>query len=234
MKHLINLFLLLVPFVAVTAQKTIDEGYIKLEITEVTSEDKNMASQLKMMEGSITEVYFTDGKYRTSSNMMGGMAIMENHINVESRKVDMLFSMMGKKMWIDTNLDEAKQSKMGVQNVEDYKVEYDKSQTKEILGYSTYKVIITSDKQGMSAEGWITEQIKTDANIIQGMEDLKLAGFPLELTISVSAMKSKMTMAATEIKDTVDASSFVLKTDGYEKMTMKEFMDSMGGMMGMF
>ena len=39
-----------------------------------------------------------------------------------------------------------------------------------------------------------------------------------------------MTFAATDIKDTVDESVFVLKTDGYKKMTMKEFTDSMGGM----
>ncbi len=232
MKHLINLFLLLVPFVAVTAQESIDKGYVKMEITEVTSDDPQVAMQLEMMKGSVTEIYFTEGMYKTTMNMMGGMVTMENKVDVAANKMDMLFNAMGNKMWVDTNLDEAKKNKPVGQSMEEYKVEYDESQTKTILGYKAYKASITiPNGTGTTVEGWITEEIKTDANIIQGMEDLKLKGFPLEFSIVNPQMK--MTFAATDIKNTVDDSVFVLKTDGYKKMTMKEFTDTMGGMGGM-
>lgn len=232
MKHLINLFLLLVPFVAVTAQKTLDKGYVKMEITEATSEDPQMAMGLEMMKGSVTEIFFIEGKYRTIMNMMGGMVKMDNLVDISSNKMDMLFDAMGNKMWVDTNLDDAKKNKPAAQNMEDFKVEYDESQTKKILGYDAYKATITiPGNAGMSVVGWITEAIKTDANMIQGMEDLKLKGFPLEFSIVNAQMK--MTFATTEIKETVDETKFVLKTDGYKKMTMEEFSKTMGGLGGM-
>ena len=232
MKHLINLFLLLVPFVALTAQTKIDKGYVKMEITDVVSDDPQMAMQLEMMKGSVTEIYFTEGKYKTTMNMMGGMIQMDNLVDVDANKMDMLFNAMGNKMWVDTNLDEAKKNKPATQNMEDFDVVYDKEQTKEILGYTAYKATIKiPNGQGMNVEGWITEDIKTDANIIQGMEDLKLKGFPLEFSIVGPQMK--MTFSATEIKNTVADSEFELKTAGYTKMTMKEFSDAMGGMGGM-
>ena len=229
MKHLINLFLLLVPFVAVTAQKSLEKGYVKMEITEATSEDPQMKMGLEMMKGSSTEIFFIKGKYKTSMNMMGGMIKMENVVDVDANKMDMLMDAMGNKMWVDTDLDEAKKNKPAQQNMEDFKVEYDKASTKEILGYKAYKATITMpNNAGMSVVGWVTEEIKTDANIIQGMEDLKLDGFPLEFSVVNPQMK--LTFAATEIKETVDESVFTLKTDGYKKMTMKEFTDTMGGM----
>ncbi|MEM9547454.1 MAG: hypothetical protein AAGA77_15855 [Bacteroidota bacterium] len=230
MKHLINLFLLLAPFIAVNAQKSMSKGYVKMEITEATSDDQQMAMGLEMMKGSVTEIHFTEGKYMTSMTMMGGMVKMNNLVETETNKMDMLMDAMGNKTWVETNLDEAKQNKAaGAQSMEDFKVDYDPSQRKKILDYDAYMATITIPSQpGMKVVGWITEDIKTDANIIQGMQDLKLKGFPLEFSITNPQMK--LTFAATDIKDTVDESVFVLKTDGYKKMTMKEFTESMGGM----
>lgn len=231
MKHIINLFLLLVPFAAITAQKTIDKGYVKMEITEVSSDDPQAAMQLEMMKGTVTEVFFTEGKYKTSMSMMGGMVKMNNLIDTKTNTIDMLFDAMGNKMWVNTDLDKAKENKPSVQDMEGFKVEYDKSQTKTILGYNAYKATINSpDGQDMTIEGWVTEEIKTDANIIQGMEDLKLQGFPLEFSIINPQMK--LTFAATDIKDSVDESEFVLNTDGYKKLTAEEFSEMMGAMGG--
>lgn len=233
MKHLINLFLLLVPFVAVTAQKSLDKGYIKMEITEATSDDPQMAMGLEMMKGSETEIFFTKGKYMTTMNMMGGMIKMNNLVDTESNKMDMLFDAMGNKMWVDTNLDEAKKNKP-TQDMSDYKVTYDREVTKEILGYKAFKTTISMPANpGMTVEGWVTDEIKTDANIIQGMEDLKLEGFPLEFSIVNSNPSMKMTFSAKDVKDSVDDKVFTLNTTGYTKMTMEEFSKQMGGMGGM-
>ena len=232
MKHLLNLLLLLVPFVSMTAQKTMEQGYVKMEVTEATSDDPQMAMGLEMMKGSSTEIYFTKGKYKTTMNMMGGMVRMNNYVNVEENKMDMLFDAMGNKMWVDTNLEEAKANKPQTQNMEDFDVVYNKKKTKEILGFTAYETTITvPNSQGMTVVGWVTEEIVTDANIIQGMEDLKLKGFPLEFTIKNPQMN--LTFSATDIKDSVADSEFMMKTDGYKKMTMKEFTEAMGGMGGM-
>jgi hypothetical protein len=231
MKHLINLFLLVVPFVAITAQKTIDKGYVKMEITEVSSDDPQAAMQLEMMKGTVTEVFFTEGKYKTTMNMMGGMIKMNNLVDTKTNRMDMLFDAMGNKMWVETDTEKAKGKSPGAQDMSDFKVEYDKKQTKIILGYNAYKATISSSGgQAMTIEGWVTEEIKTDANIIQGMEDLKLQGFPLEFSIINPQMK--LTFTATEIKGDVADSEFVLKTDGYKKLTAEEFQEMMGSMGG--
>jgi len=232
MKYFINMFLLLVPFVAVTAQKKLDRGYVKMEITEATSDDPQMKMGLEMMQGSFTEIFFTEGKYKTEMSMMGGMVQMNNLVDVSTNKMDMLMDAMGNKIWVETNLDEAKANKPANQDMSDFEVSYDKSQTKEILGYNAYKATITvPNDQGMTVEGWITEEIETDANIIQGMQDLKLQGFPLEF--SIVNPKMKMTFSAVDIKESVSEDEFTLNTEGYKKMTMQEFNESMGGMGGM-
>ena len=230
MKHLLNFLLLALPFVTINAQKNLVDGYIKMERTEATSDDEQMAMGLEMMKGSETEIYFTKGKYLTSMNMMGGMIKMNNLVDTEAEKMDMTFDAMGNKMWIDTNLADARKNKQ--KDMSDYKVTYDKSQTKEILGYKAYRATITVPEQpDMKVIGWVTPEIKTDANIIQGMEDLKLEGFPLEFSIVNPQMR--LTFMATDIKDEVDMGVFTLKTDGYKKMTMEEFTKQMGGMGGM-
>lgn len=231
MKHLINFLLLVVPFVSVTAQKTIDQGYVKMEITEATSDDPQMAMGLEMLKGSMAEIFFIEGKYKTTMNMMGGMIKMDNFVDTKTSKMDLLFDAMGSKMWVDTNLDEAKKNKPAQADMEDFKVEYNRDETKEILGYKAFKATITMPGSAdMKVEGWVTDQIKTDANIIQGMEDLKLEGFPLEFSMINPQMR--MTFKATDIKDSVDAGVFELKTGGYQKMTMEEFSKQMGAMGG--
>ena len=231
MKHLINLFLLLVPFVAVTAQKSIEKGYVKMEITEVSSDDPQAAMQLEMMKGTVTEVYFTEGKYKTTMTMMGGMIKMNNLVDLKTKNIDMLFDAMGNKMWVATDMEKAKADRTAAQDMSNLKVEYDKTQTKTILGYKAYKATkIATVEQNMTIEGWVTEEIKTDANIIQGMEDLKLEGFPLEFSVINPQMK--LTFTATDIKDTVADSEFVLNTDGYKKLTAEEFSEMMGSMGG--
>ncbi len=231
-KQLINFLLLVLPFATITAQKVIEKGYVKMEITDASSEDPNMAMGLEMMKGSTTEIYFSKDKYVTVMDMMGGMVSIKNYVDTKSEKMDMLFDAMGNKMWIDSNLKDMKKNKPVKQDMSKMDVKYDKSETKDILGYKAYKTTITiPDTDGMKVIGWITEDIKTEAMIIQGMEDLKLNGFPLEFSIVSPQMK--ITFAAKEIKDTVDEGIFALKTEGYKKMTMEEFSKQMGGMGGM-
>jgi len=213
--------------VASFGQKMLNKGMIKMELTKVESDDPQMAMQLEMMKGSLTEVHFNENQYFTNMSMMGGMVEIKNHVNEKENKMNMLFDMMGQKMWIESNLEEA-QSKEQKDIAALSEIKYDKSETKDILGYKCYKMTITNpEMDGMAVSGFVTQDIKTKANLVQGFQSLKFEGYPMEFTIGNPQFS--MTMTAVEIKDTVDDKIFKLNTTGYTKMSMEEFQKNMGG-----
>lgn len=213
------------------AQKTLEQGYIKMEITDVTSNDEQTAMMLQMMKGSQTEVHFKGDRYMTNMNMMGGMVSMKTYIDEEKKGFDMLMDAMGQKFWVASNLDEARGTEQS-EIAKSAKIIYDKNDKKTILGYDAYKVTISIPQQeGMTITGYITESIKTKANLMQGMEALKLEGYPLEFTVTNPTMS--LTMSTKEIKEEVDMSQLNMTTEGFTKMTMEEFTKQMGGMGGM-
>ncbi len=230
-KIFLSIAALIVLSINTNAQKTLEQGFIKMEITDVTSDDEQMAMMLQMMKGSQTEVHFKGDRYVTNMNMMGGMVTMKTYVDEDKKGFDMLMDAMGQKFWVASTLDEARGSEQA-EVAKNAKVTYDKNDKKTILGYDAYKVSIElPNQEGMMITGYITEAIKTKANLMQGMEALKLNGYPLEFTVKNPQMT--LTMTTKEIKDEVDMSKLELKTDGFTKMTMEEFTKQMGGMSGM-
>ncbi|MFZ1751738.1 MAG: hypothetical protein WAU01_16175 [Saprospiraceae bacterium] len=227
---LIMLTFLLSNSYVVSAQKTIDKGTIKMEITKVSAEDPQMAMGLEMMKGSQTEVSFKDEQYVTKMDMMGGMVKIQVNVDKAANKMNMLFDAMGNKSWIESKLDEnqtQQQKEISAQS----SITYDKNDTKNILGYNCYKMTITNpEMEGTTVTGYVTEDIKTKANLVQGFQTLEFAGFTMEFTINNPKMS--ITMSAKEVKDTVTEANFILDTKGYKKLTMEEFQKSMGGMGG--
>ncbi len=229
-KILFSMLALILGVGTIMAQKELTQGYIKMEMTEVNSDNEQMAMQLQMLKGTQTEVHFKGDKYVTSMNMMGGMMVTQTFVNQKDKSFDMLMDMMGQKMWINSTMDEMNASE-NAQVAKNAKVTYDKKDTKKILGYNAYKVMIEfPDQKDMSVTGYITEEIKTKANLMQGMEALELDGYPLEFTVTNPMMS--MSMSTIEIKEDVDASKLEMNTEGYKKMTMEEFSKQMGGMSG--
>lgn len=230
-KTLLNLFAILTLAVSVQAQN-ITEGVLNMEITEATSDDPQMSMGIGMLKGATTTISFKGKKSVTEMDMMGGMMITKNYADQATNEMNMLMDAMGQKIWVSDNLDEVKeeQTKNGL---EDIKVTYDKSDTKEILGFKAYKATISipAGNETMTVTGYITEDIKTDATVIQGTEGLKLAGFPLEFTVNNPQMK--LTISADSFDNKVDDAVFTPVTEGYTKMTMEEFSKTMGSMGGM-
>lgn len=230
-KTILSLVAVLAFSMNMIAQKVLDKGYIKMEISDVTSDNEDMAMMLQMMKGTQTEIHFSGDQYVTSMNMMGGMVSMKTYVNEESKTFDMLMDAMGNKSWVNSTLDEARGSEQA-KIAEGAKITYDKNDKKEILGYNAYKVMIElPGQEGVGITGYITEEIKTKANLMQGMESLKLDGFPLEFVVKSPEMT--MTMKSMEITDKLDASKLKMNTEGFKKMTMDEFATQMGGGMGM-
>ena len=159
--------------------------------------------------------------------MMGGMVNTDIKMDKVSGKFDMYMDMMGQKMWIESTLEEASKSQGQVKAV----VEAVKSDTKDILGYNTYRVNIkNADTPEMKISAYVKEDVKAPANGIQGLQSVDLPGFPLMVIMESPQMS--MTMETKELSDKMDDSSLTVDSGGYKKMTMEEFQKSMGGMGG--
>jgi hypothetical protein len=216
---------------AATAQ--IDKGYIKMEITDVSSDNEQMMAMADMFKNSFTEIYFSPEKAYTVVNMMGGMNVTQVLMDMNTNKNVMLMSMMGQKIQI--KLDESELNEMQGSGGDDVKINYEhfRDQTKDILGFNCHKVKISGEgTQGADMTMWVTDKIKTDAHVTRGVQVEALEGFPLEYVISMAG-QMEMTMKATAFEKDFDKSVFNVDTSGYKEMTLDEFMEQMGAMGGM-
>ena len=108
MKNLLFIFIALIGAnFNSTAQKVLSEGYVKMEITEVTSDNPQMAQGLEMMIGTQTELFFNKEKSVNKMSMMGGMVENNTYVDFNTDKINILMNAMGNKMWIETNKDES-------------------------------------------------------------------------------------------------------------------------------
>lgn len=227
MQSLKWVFLLLIGFSVnmVSAQKEIKEGTLTYEITDISSDNPQLAQQLAMMKGSSMTVLFADGKQLTKMNMMNGMMQQKIVMNPEEKTGEMYMDMMGQKIMV----------KMPMGGDEDdtntsTDIEYFPSETKKIAGYDAYKAVITTKAEGQEMEliTYITEDLAFDGEVIRNAPGAdKLKGLPLEYTISQPQMS--MTFTAQNISMEVDKSEFDFDKEGYREMSQEE-LQQMGGM----
>jgi len=232
---LVQTILFLTAFIIGTAsaQKDISEMYIKMEITDVKSDNQEMAQMLEMMKGTETEVFYKDGLSLTKVNMMGGMVNIKNIVDKDGN-TNMYMDAMGNKMHVESSKLEADKLKAENPNpMGDLEFEYDKTDTKTIAGYECYKMTAKpkGDAGGLELSGYITEEIKINASVIQGVDMADFPGFPLEYNLNMGGQMN-LIVTTVELKDAVDNSVFKIDNAGYKKMTMEEFMGAMGGMGG--
>lgn len=128
-----------------------------------------------------------------------------------------LIDLMGKKIAISTE-DVETEDKV------DPVIEY-LDETKEIAGYNCKKAIykIVKDESEMAFEVYYTEDLPADANTqFKGIE-----GFPMEYTIEAQGMKT--IYSAVEVTEEKVSKSLGEIPEGYEQMSISEFMEMMGG-----
>ncbi|MAT56122.1 MAG: hypothetical protein CMN32_16755 [Saprospirales bacterium] len=210
------------------AQKKLKEGVITLTLEDLGDDNPQMA----MMNGSTMTFFFSGDKNRVDVNMMGGMmrinAVTDNK---DAAKNFVLMDMMGMKyhiVEIDPEEMGATNSFSSFDNLSDIK--YDKKDRKNILGYDCYKATATNE-EGQSYVYYITDRIQPPkpANESANM----LEGFPLRMEIDLGMGDgSKMVFTATEIEPKVDKEAFTppADTEGYQKITMEEFLKEMNSM----
>jgi len=78
MKHTVSLLFSFLMILSVAqAQKTLTEGYIKMEIISADSDDPSVKQMMQMMNGTETEFYFNKDKSFSTVDMMGGMMTIQ-------------------------------------------------------------------------------------------------------------------------------------------------------------
>ncbi len=223
MTRIITLVISMIFSVAVFAQN----GALTMEVVEANSTDAQVGAQLEMMKGTKLSVSYMGEKSMTKMNIMGGLVNIDIKMS-ENGNMDMYMDMMGQKMWIPSTKAELDLAKAEAA-LSDPEFVYDESDTKEIAGFECYKVTMTNpDLEGFVLEAYITEEIKTNAAVIQNVDISQFKGFPLEYTINSSTPDMTITFTTTDYTADVDASVFDVNTNGFTKMTMEE-LQALGG-----
>jgi hypothetical protein len=228
MKQNFIFFFLLAFTLSTQAQKTLTSGKVKMEITDVSSDDAQMAAMADMIKGTESVLNFNETMSVTKVAMMGGMMQMQNFLDHKSGESNLLMNMGGQKIWMAVAGNELK--KKNEEAVQNMIITPNLDDKKNILGYDCHAINVSiKDAVGMSLKCYITKEIKA-ATSIQGYEGLKLDGFPLLYIVDAKVMK--MTVEAKEVSEKADETAFTMKTDGYKKMTEEEMKSMFGGAMG--
>lgn len=226
MKNLILIFIFLTSFLFANAQKISKSAHIKMEVTDVSSQDESMKPFTQMFLGTKSEYYFHDHKTLMIQNMMGGMISSSTLIDQTSNQMEMLIDLAGNKNYFETDKDQ-----MDSKNLDKSKpsITYDKNDKKNILGYQCYKAVMQT-QEGLVMKFFVTDDIEIDAQGIQGLKDVELNGFPLEMTTETNGLT--LTYTATEINENFDKKVFNLDKSGFKKITLEEFNQMIGQMGG--
>ena len=235
MKTFFNVIFAICLVIPLMAQDALKEGVIKYEITDASSDDNQMNSQLSMMVGSTMDLYFKDGMQRTDMSMMGGMMKTTSIANTEEKTFTNYMNMAGQKVKVVMSEEEMEQQRM---NTEDPKIEYDKDDTKSIAGYNCYKATWTVDANGqeMNYSFYITDEISVPGSTLSDINTNALKGVPLSMTVSMeSPQDMNLTYTAQEVNKELPEDAFAFDESGYEEMSMKEMQEKFqtGGMPGM-
>jgi hypothetical protein len=154
--------------------------------------------------------------------MMGGMVVTKIYKKLnQPNSSKMTMNAMGQKYEI-TGIDENASKGVDMADLDNIiTVSLDKTNTKEIAGFKCYKANVTY-KDGKTGEFYITENI----NMMASVKESKLKGFPLEMKIVTP--QATLELTATEVSKELPKNAFIVP-DGYEKVTMEEFQQKMGG-----
>lgn len=184
-----------------------------------SSDSPEMAAISSMMAGSKMTMYFTSGKSRSDVSM--GMMGTSSTISDQKAKISVtLVDMMGTKYATEMPLEENAAKPEG-QTVEIT------TETKEILGYTCTKALISSPESGVMTV-WFTKDIQA-YTAGQNYYNSSIPGLPL--SISLSANGITIEMVATKVEKKVNKKLFSTKIpEGYEIKTADEIKEMGGGM----
>ncbi len=231
MKKILNFSLLLLAILTIASpvfgQKKIKQGMVKFEMEADSESNPEMA----MLAGSTLNFYFSNEQQRMDMDMLGGMMKVQTIIPIKNPTDGViLMDMLGQKIQLIGLKEEDMTKNYNFMNVDDMTdVKYDESDKKDIAGYPCYKASVTMDN-GMTMKYYITEKIQPPVGVKKKEKKLALKGYPLEMIID-AGQGMEMVFKATEVSDKLPEGVFSVP-EGYQKMTMEEFQEMTGGMLG--
>ncbi|MBI1223967.1 MAG: DUF4412 domain-containing protein [Bacteroidetes bacterium] len=232
MKKILNLSLLMLALFAFTSaafgQKKLKEGFVKFELSTDGAED---SPEMAMLGGSTLDFYFTSEKQKMDMSMMGGMMRVQTIVPIGNPKdAAILMDMLGQKIQLIGLSEEDLSGNYNMMNIDGIKdVIYDENDKKTILGYPCYKASVKMDNN-MNMTYYITEKIQPPTGMKGKAQAVGLKGYPLEMIIDTGE-GMKMVFKASEVSKDLPKDIFLVP-DGYQKMTMEEFTEMTGGLMG--
>ena len=251
MKKIIGLFLLLFLMAGMqeaTAQE-MKEANITIGITDLKVDDPSAAAQIGMIKTATLNIAFNEEQSLFTGEAMGGMMKARFLFNANPKNLLMLVDAMGQKTMTKFGADDFKEFENMAKDMEeknqddklDYDISYDKSVTKNILGYDCYKAnVVVNNEEAKDANlvisFFVTDAIKYPKSMLEELKtqlkDFDFTKVILEATIS-GGEKGKggsITLAATKIEESVNEEVFNLDTTGYETMEVDELKKAAGGM----
>lgn len=217
MKTITLITALFISFCSIFAQ----EGHIIYDI-QLESDQPEVQAQIGMLAGSTLEVFYQDAKSKTVSSM-GSLITTTTISDADTGETLLLMSgMMGKLASKSNANDEEEKEEEPEITVELM------DETKEILGYTCKKAILTSE-DGTEMEYWYTEELERGTIKAQGFSD-KIPGVPLAFTVATPQMK--MVYTAKEVSTKIKKAKKVFDMEipeGYAEKTKEEMKNMMGG-----
>lgn len=211
MKNLTLALTFLISSISIFAQDF--EGTITYEMVY-----ENLSPQIKPQAGMLPKSAVLDVKGElsktTTPNAMGGETVIIQ--NTSTEETLQLMNMMGMKIAVKMTAEQKKE----LQGDEKPEIELT-DETKEILGYTCKKAIVT-DKDNNEVEVYYTDEI--DAKSSSSIEGIK--GFPMQIIV-VQDMFT-LTQTVTEVKKgKVKKIKMVIPSD-FELKTIEELKEMMG------
>jgi hypothetical protein len=233
MKKFIPILLIAFVFASFSSQVNAqlkEKGVLNISITGLTTDDPNMNAMLGLIKDTKTVFYFTPEQTRVSVQAGGGMVNSNVFHDNKTGKSLMLMDVMGKKIAVEMNTDEAVAKAEKPETTVKFEVFEDETLT--IVGMECVKVKVTdTNNPKMKMTLYCTKQISGKPSFLKELDTAGIPGFPLKYNIKMEGMD--ITYEATSYSPDVDPSVFLKSTDGYEIMDAKKFQQSMGGMGGM-
>lgn len=183
MKKFVFAFALVAIAGNVIGQKT--KGQVSYDVF-ISSDDPQTSAYVDNMEGSILELYFGEGKVRTEMYMGDFMTTTSVSIDGNDTTLTLLDGMMGK-IAMKTTLEDLDDEQRLAYTERD--VELVEGETKEVMGYTCKKAIVTTPDEN-EAIVWYTEELVPAYRGGMYLYD-EIPGVPLEMTSSWGKMDMK-------------------------------------------
>ncbi|MDR2834988.1 MAG: hypothetical protein LBV69_02125 [Bacteroidales bacterium] len=220
-------FLFLIALIAISLTSFAQKTFIGTISYSVECSGEELDAQTKAQLP--TDMIITTNGLKTRSEQIAPMFTMAQVFDHKTGAGIILIDIMGQKIAAEMSkeyFDETKE-KAGLNATEEPTINYI-DETKTIAGYKCKKAEVVNN-DGETMEVYYTEDIilsdETKDKLITGMKGLK--GIPMEYTMTSQGISMKFKVK--EVLAKKPKSGLFVIDDDYQKMTMEEFLQMMGG-----